>query len=326
MLAVPTAAFRRKRRLARVGVMGLPIFQPVNLIFPALEDYEQSCWQGDEYVGDNKCLFWHKRWLDIGDIIYAKMVNGFLVEIARERPAPLARKVWDYLEQNPDDIDWGASIGFIPLEMDHNIFKRLKKVETSILPREAASNVLTYTEVTNMSKADEVLARVFNDVSDAATLLREGKFAELNSKLAAAGHEEKEAGETAAPDPNGTEAPAAPPIAERLYAVITEIIAGQGSIEERLDAVEEAGKSREKAAGEDRQQVAALLSELKDIKALLTDTPRASKSDKTIITDADKIEEAEKGVAKEPATSKIFGSLINMDEVNAAREAKRNGR
>lgn len=141
----------------------------------ALEQYVNSAWADDDYVGTNVLLFWHSDGHlnasrnAIGDIIYAEMIHGFLVEVAKERVDEIVdisrkgignkpflkrvSKIWDAIEAQPDM--WGASIGFAylddpdaPDEPDEpKQYEKIYKFETSVLPREYASNPYTLSKV-----------------------------------------------------------------------------------------------------------------------------------------------------------------------------------
>jgi hypothetical protein len=102
-------------------------------------------------------LFWHGG-DPIGEIVGAKMVGPFLLELSQELPDEMINlqrfdddklmlikraKVWDVLERN--DIAWGASICFGHKqgdEQDHE-FDPILKVETSSLPLVKAANGIT---------------------------------------------------------------------------------------------------------------------------------------------------------------------------------------
>jgi len=102
-------------------------------------------------------LFWHGG-DPIGEIVGAKMVGPFLLELSQElpnkeidlkrytddKPMLIQRaKVWDALEKN--DTAWGTSIGFAHKagdEQDH-VFEHILKVETSSLPLSKAANGIT---------------------------------------------------------------------------------------------------------------------------------------------------------------------------------------
>lgn len=127
----------------------------------ALTDYVESCWEGDAFIGDNTHLLWHDG-DPIGDIIYADMEGPFLIEVSRERPntviniarqgeAPLyttVKDVWDALDTAPD---LAASHRFFYDEQDRKdlIYDMILKTETSTLPRWAAANLVTLSEVVN---------------------------------------------------------------------------------------------------------------------------------------------------------------------------------
>lgn len=140
----------------------------------ALAEYVERCWDGDEYVGTNVLLCWHSDTFRtssknaIGDIVYANMIAGFLVEVAREREnveVDISRKkpdgttdkpytvtvkeLWDAIEKSPDL--WGASIGFAymqdPDAPDDGTYDHIFKYETSVLLHEAAANPFTLSKV-----------------------------------------------------------------------------------------------------------------------------------------------------------------------------------
>jgi hypothetical protein len=113
-----------------------------------------------EYVANFKPtphLYWHGG-DPIGEIIGAKMVGPFLLELSQELPdeeidlkrfedeSPMLvqrKAVWDVLENGA--IAWGSSIGFAHQqgdEQDHE-FERVLKVETSSLPLTKAANGIT---------------------------------------------------------------------------------------------------------------------------------------------------------------------------------------
>lgn len=123
----------------------------------ALEDYVESAWKGNMFVGSNPLLVWHGGDA-IGDIVYADMEGPFLIEVAQERPdgpvnlakrgeAPVmttVKAVWDALENS--DIDWGASHEFLYAVKDREdgVYDNILKLETSVLPRENAANGYTF--------------------------------------------------------------------------------------------------------------------------------------------------------------------------------------
>jgi hypothetical protein len=130
----------------------------------ALQGYVETCWKDNVFVGDNPLLLWHAG-DPIGDIIYAEMIGPFLLEVARERPdavvnlaedgAPrietTVRTVWDALENEPN---MGASIQFFYVTSDREdgIYDMIYKIETSVLPRWAAANYITDSEIVRRSE------------------------------------------------------------------------------------------------------------------------------------------------------------------------------
>lgn len=125
----------------------------------ALSDYVESCWNGEVFIGDNVHLLWHDG-DPIGDIVGTEMQGPFLIEVSRERSntvinvarqgeQPLyttIKAVWDALETAPD---LAASHRFFYDEQDRKdlIYDMIVKTETSTLPRWAAANVVTLSEV-----------------------------------------------------------------------------------------------------------------------------------------------------------------------------------
>lgn len=126
----------------------------------ALQQYVESSWKDDEFVGDNPLVFWHSV-EPIGDIIYADMEGPFLIEVARERPNAVVniardgeppveaeiKEVWDGLQSYPDEL--GASHEFFYLRPDRadKVFENIIKTETSVLPLENAANIITLAEI-----------------------------------------------------------------------------------------------------------------------------------------------------------------------------------
>jgi hypothetical protein len=122
----------------------------------ALEDWVAAAWKENTFVASNPLLFWHCG-DPIGDIIYADTEGPFLIEVAKERPnaqvnlmppgEPVVmasiKSVWNALETLP--IDWGASHEFLYLKEDSqdNVYERIVKTESSVLPRRSAANLYT---------------------------------------------------------------------------------------------------------------------------------------------------------------------------------------
>lgn len=129
----------------------------------ALGDYVASCWKGDTFVGDNVHLLWHGG-DPIGDIVYADMEGPFLIEVSRERSNTLiniaragepaimttVKSVWDALER---ETDLAASHRFYydVSDREDGVYDQIGKTETSTLPRWAAANLITLSEVIGVS-------------------------------------------------------------------------------------------------------------------------------------------------------------------------------
>jgi len=115
----------------------------------ALQRYVDDCYDDQgEWVGDNVLDFWHDKQLNnIGAIIAANMIDGFLVEIAKERSHPVVKAIWDYWQttSNEGAIIWGASHQFTSTE--RGVYTNIRKSKTSILPIEAAANLGTAGEI-----------------------------------------------------------------------------------------------------------------------------------------------------------------------------------
>ena len=142
-------------------------------------DVDRHWTNGDgNFASDNPLLFWHDDRMVIGDIVWGDMRGPFYVELARESDSPLASKLWDAIETSDDD--WGASHQFAYYSQHRNAdgdYSRIFKKETSILPRDMAANLLTYSGVLSMSKArDDYLDKLLG-VEGVADALDKGMAA-----------------------------------------------------------------------------------------------------------------------------------------------------
>ncbi len=170
----------------------------------ALKAYVDSQWQGDQWRGDNRVLFWHKG-PAIGKIVWADVHGPWLVEVARERASGLptvqrySKAIWDAVERS--DIEWGASHGFVYRNADREVgedgvtYRAIRKFETSVLPLQYAANALTYSGVlTDMAnkERDEVLNKIAPGLGER---LRRVLFG-VESDLEKAGVEHKALGPT----------------------------------------------------------------------------------------------------------------------------------
>lgn len=168
----------------------------------AIEDYVEKCWTDDgKFIGDNSHYIWHTKELgSISDLVFADVWSGFLVEVWREKADPIAKGFYNYVERHPE-MDWAASQGFwgSRTEKAAGLYKSIAKYESTSLPRAAASNVYTLSEVLPMiekSKRDVFLNNFFKEefgIEDAAATLKEGPE-KLRAKLADRGIEAKALG------------------------------------------------------------------------------------------------------------------------------------
>lgn len=155
-----------------------------------LKGYVDGAWNRVEgkCLPDNPLLLWHGG-QPIGDIVWCDMEGPFLLEVAKERPdqtiniakkgqAPVyvsVKDVWDYIEENPSDLEWGASHGFkFPKwrKSRDNVYDTIYKFETSVLPLLWAANPYTFSGVVDMSVRDKLLAQLVGDKTGKA--LRKG--------------------------------------------------------------------------------------------------------------------------------------------------------
>ena len=101
-----------------------------------------------------------------------------------------------------------------------------------------------------------------------------------------------------------------------------ELIEAQGSIDERLEQADKEAQNRQKAVDDYAVQVAQVNATLAEIKAILEDEPRASKSDKTLVTDSEQVADLDKALKKgEP--NPLFGNLVDDSLVEEFRNGKR---
>jgi hypothetical protein len=169
----------------------------------AIEDYVEKCWTDDgKFIGDNAHYIWHTKELgSISDLVFADVWSGFLVELWREKEqTPVAKAFYNYVEKHPE-MEWGASQGFFASKTDkaQGVYKSIAKYESTSLPRAAASNMFTLSEVLPMvekSKRDTFLNTLFEEefgIKDAVGLLKEGPE-KLRATLADRGIEAKALG------------------------------------------------------------------------------------------------------------------------------------
>lgn len=169
----------------------------------AITDYVEKCWTDDgKFIGDNSHYIWHTKELgSISDLVFADVWSGFLVELWREKDSTsIAKAFYNYVEKHPE-MEWGASQGFFASKTDKSagVYKSIAKYESTSLPRAAASNMFTLSEVLPMvekSKRDTFLNSLFKEefgIEDAVGLLKQGPE-KLRAELADRGVEAKALG------------------------------------------------------------------------------------------------------------------------------------
>ena len=178
----------------------------------ALKEYVDSAWSTVEgkCLPRNPLLLWHGGEA-IGDIVWTDMEGPFLLEVAKERPNRrinvarqgrppifvMVKEVWDYAEQNPDNLEWGASHGFVYLKRDKSAdgtYQQIYKFESSVLPLHWAANPYTFSGVVDMEPRDKLLTKLVGERTGKA--FRKGARA-LDQALAARGLQHKEKVEVA---------------------------------------------------------------------------------------------------------------------------------
>ena len=136
------------RKMLIVSTNSLPDRENEVISGEALRDWVDSQWVGGRYVGTNPYLFYHDERLVIGHIVWSDYRHGLLVEIAEEADTPLARAIWDHIEQRDDGA---SSHGFVPLakrveqlgDAQLTVFTKIVKLETSWVARADAANPFT---------------------------------------------------------------------------------------------------------------------------------------------------------------------------------------
>lgn len=130
----------------------------------ALQGYVKACHDDEgRYIGKNVLLMWHGG-EPIGKITECQFVDGFLVELAEELSDAVVnlgdgdevievsiKQAWDYIEAH--QVELGVSQGFkyMPDDLQDGVYKRIIKLESSILPIEYASNPFTLVKVVDKS-------------------------------------------------------------------------------------------------------------------------------------------------------------------------------
>lgn len=242
----------------------------------------------DVYHTDNPLLWWHDDRLVLGEIVYADVKGPFLVELAREIDTPLSRRVFDYRETHPLE-KWGAShrFAFYDAHKDSDeTYHRIRKLETSVLPREWAANPLTYGGIMPMNNPrDEYLNRMLG-LENAAELLDKG-IEELVSALEAQGIQHK------ATDVDGAQAETETAnAAQQFGTLLQQLIEAQaelaGEVDAKSKALDDTRAAYEASTKALADTVAELKAELATVKQAQDARPRsAARATETTIESKD---------------------------------------
>lgn len=284
----PATTFLRDSSGARLAVIvtsnGYQDREQEHVATKALQEYVESQFKDNAWHGDNVLDFYHWHSLDIGDIVAAAVLDGFLVEVAKERTdSPIAALVWDYWQKTSEDgsVVWGASHEF-QAKRDGDTFVRIKKSRTSVLDIHDAANLYTYSGVLNMSKEVAHMDKVFG-FEGAAVMLRDKGINAVNDELRKRG--------IVAKGVDKPDTPALPPGSVIDWTpLFTQLIDTADEHQKTIDAqaqeltaLKTAAETRQKAADTAastlvnvQNEVAALKKQLADFKA---DTPRRASED-----------------------------------------------
>lgn len=230
----------------------------------ALKEDTDRAWIADDlFHTDNPLLFWHDDRLEVGEIVYADVKTPFLVELAREADNPVAKAVFDYREANPNE-EWGASHRFGYFKKDRSpdgTYRRIFKQETTILPRDAAANLLTFSGVIPMTtKRDEYLNKMLG-LPNAAELLDKG-IGELVAELNKRGVEHKSADKP-------TDAQVVQEASKEFGTLMIQLMDSQTELMEKQDALESGVGTSTKSVNDETTALKAQLKTLADEVAAL---------------------------------------------------------
>jgi hypothetical protein len=293
----PATTFLRDSSGARLAVIvtsnGYKDREAEHVATKALQEYVESQFKDGAWHGDNVLDFYHWHPLDIGDIVAAAVLDGFLVEVAKERTdSPIAGLVWDYWQKTAEDgsVVWGASHEF-QAKRDGDTFVRIKKSRTSVLDIHDAANLYTYSGVLNMSKETEHMDKVFG-FEGAAIMLRDKGINAVNDELRKRGIVAKGADKSEGGAATGASGAAAlppgsvidwTPLFSQLIDTADEHQKTIDAQAQELTALKSLAETRQKAADTTagtlktvQDEVAALKKQLADFKA---DTPRRASED-----------------------------------------------
>lgn len=263
----------------------------------AIENYVEKCWTDDgKFVGDNAHYIWHTKELgSISDLVFADVWSGFLVELWREKDqTPVAKAFYNYVEKHPE-MEWGASQGFFASKSDkaQGIYQSIVKYESTSLPRAAASNMFTLSEVLPMvekSKRDTFLNNLFKEefgIEDAVGLLKQGPE-KLRATLADRGIEAKALG-------GGSDAvvKARSDAMQQNAELILSMVEVQDTLDRQLTELTEKQASELKTRDDKLTAIEKELQALKQdnaaLRTLVNQPPRRPAHDEsTVVTDAEK--------------------------------------
>lgn len=262
----------------------------------ALKDYVRGCYDEDgNWKGNNRFVFYHG--IDIGEVVAAGVVKGFLVEIVRERSGIVPEILWDYWQETGTDrtVQWGASHGFLA-KRQGDTFVRIDKKETTVLDVADAANLATYSGVLPMSNESKHLDAAFakRGIKDASKLIAEKGLNAVVDELTRLGEVAKGAGGNSGA---GTPpAPAQQTDYTKLFELLMETIDEQAgettALKATVEALKQQAETRQKAADTTASDVQALKAGLeaqtKRLDGFLADTPeRASESTRTKLSSDD---------------------------------------
>jgi len=228
-----------------------------------------------------------------------------MVEVARELSGnPLSTAFFDYREANAKEL-WGASHKFeyYPHDKEAGVYEHINKLETTVLPLDAAANYLTFSGVLPMNEEtekgrDEVLAKI-TGLDNAAEILREQGPQALAEALTAAGIEAKSL-EPSDVDVNEKAAVIFNPLMESLVDGVAEFAeraeAAKGEAEKSIGGILVLTEKVEAL----NAKVEALTKENKQLRAdLALPVKRASEAGETVIDDPDAKAQIEVGLENE---------------------------
>lgn len=284
----------------------------------ALTDDVKRHWTAndDSFIGGIDHLFWHWKELGpVGEIVFSDVWGPFLVELSREINDPISKAFYDFVENHPE-IEWGASHNFLAFKSEDvpgGTFTRIKRRESTTLPREDAANLLTFTGVLPMaSKRQEYLNQMIQEaygIEDASDLLEKGLDA-LKDQIAKTGIKHK-AADTEEDSSSETFGPLVLKMAEDLAAfaeALDEVRASITGVTEKQKSLEEA------AIGDLRKQVDEVAGNVKGILDELKLTPKSARQEKgtdTVTLDGETftVEQLKQRLPDKGGTDPFFGDM-----------------